>query len=126
MALIYRLLTLGLWNGPPRYPVGDTEVTARQRLPAPRVTEYQRTCDRCGHQWYITPKERKTRAPNGLQMAGLKMQSAGNRGKLIGGKKKAIIAEQRIARLQGQRDRVDQISRCSECGSTSFTEILAQ
>ena len=90
-----------------------------------KPTELRRTCDRCGTDWYVTPKEAKMRAPSGLQMAGLKMQAAGNRGKLIGGKKKAMIAEQRIARAQATADRVEQIKRCPSCGSVSFTETPA-
>lgn len=84
--------------------------------------ELKRTCDRCGNVWYVTPAEAKAKAPNRMEIAGLKMQSAGNRHKVIGGKKKAMIAEQRITRALDQKDRVEQINRCGGCGSVSFTE----
>lgn len=109
MGILWRLATSGIYGGP-------------SSKGSVKTTELQRTCDRCGNVWYVTPKEAKLRTPNALQTTGLKMQSAGNRGKLVGGKKKAMIAEQRLARATAQADRVEQINRCSSCGSVSFTE----
>lgn len=112
MGTLMRLATGGLYGG-------------RKKEPRAKVREIKRTCDRCGNEWYVTPAEVKMRAPSGLTVAGLKMQSAGNRHKVIGGKKKAIIAEQRISRAQDQADRVERINRCSSCGSVTFTESSA-
>lgn len=90
------------------------------------TAELQRTCSRCGTVWFVTKAEAKMKPPSGLELAGLKMQSAGNRSKVIGGKKKAIIAEQRIQRLLDQRDRVESIGRCRQCGSSEFAEQTAE
>ena len=89
---------------------------------ATKTRELKRTCDRCGHVWYITPQEKRMRPPNKMQLAGQRMQIAGNKGKLIGGKKKAIAGELKLQRMLDKQARVEEIGRCGSCGSVSFTE----
>ena len=112
MSVIYRLLTFGLWGGPPKYPVGETDVPAQQRQPASPVTEYRRTCERCGNVWYVTPADAKMRAPGRSDLAGYKM----HRGTVT------MSRDNRARKALLDRERFDAISRCSSCGSVAFTE----
>jgi hypothetical protein len=87
--------------------------------------EYRRICNRCSTEWFLPKEWAKEQAPNKLQMAGAKMESAGASltpgiGWLAKGRKRT-----QIQMLEEKRDRVLSNARCPSCGSVDYRQEKA-
>jgi ribosomal protein S27AE len=91
-----------------------------RRFGMPGVKEYKRTCERCGHIWYIPKALADERAPNKLEMWGAKMQKAGTELSLVSFSRRRKQAE--VQRLEEKAVRVAENSRCPNCGSVAFSQ----
>lgn len=74
--------------------------------------ELRRTCRKCGTAWFLTAKEAKEKGPNGMALAGAKMQAIGSGG----------FAGGYLGGLELQKARVEARNRCPQCGSTDFVQ----
>ena len=86
----------------------------------PRVREYQRTCQACGTNWFVTPGEARAVPPNRMEIQGAKMQAAGASMTLFS--RRRTETQLRVMRLEEKRNRILSLSRCPNCGSTRYVQ----
>lgn len=86
--------------------------------------EIERTCERDGTKWYITGKQLMEREPNRLLRAGAKTYMAGSQMSFGTGSKTAgaVMVGQQDAAIARIQDR----NHCPSCGSTKFTQRVAE
>jgi ribosomal protein S27AE len=90
------------------------------RRPAKRASELQRTCSRCGTDWYLTATEARMRPPNRMEMTGQRMSAAGEGMSLFSSFRGREL--QKLQRLEARKAAIEALARCPNCGSQSFTE----
>jgi ribosomal protein S27AE len=79
----------------------------------------ERTCKRCGTQWYVGKKAAKERKPGRLEMFGANSRAVGDR---LSGSGKRGAGELQLMNLQARAQRVEANNSCPNCGSGSFNE----
>jgi ribosomal protein L37E len=103
-----------------RFAIGGLALTAYDKASKRRAqnasTELQRSCNRCGHEWYLSHKQAKEKAPKSSQMG------LASFGSLVGNVKQRNAQASRLTALELKKQRVEAASACPGCGSQSYTE----
>lgn len=103
-----------------RLALGGLGLTAYDKASKRRAhnasTEPQRTCKRCGHEWYVSHKQAKEKAPTRSQMG------TASFGSVVGNVKQRSAQAGRLTALELKKQRVEAVSACPSCGSQSYTE----